>query len=83
MWGLEAFVDTGWIIAAPDDLGLGAEGVHPYLVGDVAAVSTLDAVRAAIDLADGQASSRFAVAGQSQGGHAAMFTGQRAGVYAP
>ncbi len=83
MWGLEAFVDAGWIIAAPDYLGLGAEGVHPYLVGDVAAVSTLDAVRAAIDLADGQASSRFAVAGHSQGGHAAMFTGQRAGVYAP
>jgi hypothetical protein len=52
MWGLEAFVDVGWIIAAPDSLGLGGEGEHPYLVGDVAVVSTLDAVRAAIDLAD-------------------------------
>jgi acetyl esterase/lipase len=83
MWGLESFIDAGWIITAPDYLGLGGEGVHPYLVGGAAAIATLDAVRAAIDLADGQASSRFAVAGHSQGGHAAMFTGQRTGVYAP
>lgn len=83
MWGLKEFVEAGWIIAAPDYLGLGGEGDHPYLVGEIAATSTLDAVRAAIDVADGQASSRFAVAGHSQGGHAAMFTGQRAAGYAP
>jgi acetyl esterase/lipase/uncharacterized membrane protein HdeD (DUF308 family) len=83
MWGLQAFVDAGWIIAAPDYVGLGGEGEHPYLVGAAAATSTLDAVRAAIDLADGAASSRFAVAGHSQGGHAALFTGQRAERYAP
>jgi pimeloyl-ACP methyl ester carboxylesterase len=83
MWGLEAFLDAGWIVAAPDYLGLGSEGVHPYLVGQTAAANTLDAVRAARGLARDAASSRFAVAGHSQGGHAAMFTGQRAPTYAP
>jgi acetyl esterase/lipase len=83
MWGLEAFLDAGWIVTAPDYLGLGSEGVHPYLVGQTAAENTLDAVRAAIGLAGDEASSRFAVAGHSQGGHAAMFTGQQAPTYAP
>jgi acetyl esterase/lipase/uncharacterized membrane protein HdeD (DUF308 family) len=82
-WGLAGLVDAGWIVAAPDYVGLGGEGAHPYLVGEAAATSTLDAVRAAIDLADEAASSRFAVAGHSQGGHAALFTGQRAERYAP
>ncbi len=83
MWGLEALIDAGWIVAAPDYLGLGSEGDHPYLVGPTAAENTLDAVRAAIGLAGDEASSRFAVAGHSQGGHAAMFTGQQAPAYAP
>jgi uncharacterized membrane protein HdeD (DUF308 family)/acetyl esterase/lipase len=83
MWGLEAFLDAGWIVTAPDYLGLGTEGDHPYLVGQTAAEGTLDAVRATIRLAGDDASSRFAVAGHSQGGHAAMFTGQLAATYAP
>jgi uncharacterized membrane protein HdeD (DUF308 family)/acetyl esterase/lipase len=83
MWGLEGFLEAGWVVAAPDYLGLGSEGVHPYLVGQTAAENTLDAVRAAVHLAPGQISSRFAVAGHSQGGHAAMFTGQQAPAYSP
>jgi uncharacterized membrane protein HdeD (DUF308 family)/alpha-beta hydrolase superfamily lysophospholipase len=83
MWGLEGFLDAGWIVAAPDYPGLGSDGAHPYLVGQTAAESTLDAVRAAIDLAGEQTSSRFAVAGHSQGGHAAMFAGEHAATYAP
>lgn len=83
MWGVEELVASGWILAAPDYLGLGAEGDHPYLIGRVTAQSTLDIVRAAIELADGDASTRFAVAGHSQGGHAALFTGQRAAREAP
>jgi hypothetical protein len=68
MWGLEALLEAGWIVAAPDSLGLGSEGDHPYLVGQTAADNTLDAVRAAIGLAREEASSRFAVAGHSQSG---------------
>ncbi len=83
MWGVEELVRSGWIVAAPDYLGLGTEGDHPYLIGRVTAGSTLDIVRAAVELADGDASTRFAVAGHSQGGHAALFTGQRAARDAP
>ena len=83
LWGLEGFLEAGWIVAAPDYLGLGSEGDHPYLIGEVAAHGTLDMVRAAIELADGDAAPRFAVAGHSQGGHAALFTGQRAAQDAP
>jgi acetyl esterase/lipase len=83
VWGLEAFLDAGWIVAAPDYLGLGSEGDHPYLDGTIAAVGTLDIVRAARELAGDEAGDRFAVAGHSQGGHAALFAGQRADTYAP
>lgn len=83
VWGLESFLADGWIVAAPDYLGLGGEGDHPYLIGRVAAHGTLDIVRAAIELAAGDGSPRFAVAGHSQGGHAALFTGQRAARDAP
>ncbi len=83
LWGLEEFIAAGWIIAAPDYLGLGGEGDHPYLVGATAATGTLDIVRAAIEFDQGAPERRFAVAGHSQGGHAALFTGQRASAYAP
>lgn len=83
MWGLPELLEAGWVVAAPDYLGLGSEGVHPYLVGDTAAAGTLDAVRAASVLTDGATSPRFAVAGHSQGGHAALFTGQTTPTYAP
>ena len=43
----------------------------------------LDSVRAARELPDAAATSRFAVWGHSQGGHAALFTGQMAAAYAP
>ena len=82
MWGLEAFLDAGWIVTAPDYIGLGSEGIHAYLVGEAEAVSTLDAVRAAIAMAPGT-STTFAVAGESQGGQAALFTGEYAAAYAP
>jgi acetyl esterase/lipase/uncharacterized membrane protein HdeD (DUF308 family) len=83
LWGLERFLDAGWIVAAPDYLGLGSDGEHPYLVGASAATNTLDIVRAAGTIAGAEVSDRFAVAGHSQGGHAALFTGQLADEYAP
>jgi acetyl esterase/lipase len=43
----------------------------------------LDSVRAARDMPDSGASDRFAVWGHSQGGHAALYTGELAARYAP
>ena len=73
----------GYVIAATDYPGLGTEGIHPYLIGDSEAYSVLDSVRAARELPDAKAQKRFAVWGHSQGGHAALFTGQLAASYAP
>jgi acetyl esterase/lipase len=59
--------------------------VHPYLVGDVTGRSVIDSVRAARALDTGlELQRRYAVWGESQGGHAALFTGQVAAEgYAP
>lgn len=81
---LETVVDEGWAIVATDYPGLGTPGQHPYLVGESAGRSVLDAVRAArdprvpADLAD-----EVVVWGHSQGGQAALFAGQIAPAYAP
>lgn len=76
-------VMSGNVVVAPDYPGLGSNGVHPYLVGVPTARSTLDAVRAARQIAGAAAGPRFAVWGESQGGHAALWTGQVARRYAP
>ena len=81
--GLRRFVRAGYAVVVPDYEGLGTAGPHPYLVGRATAHATLDAVRATQRLARTGASERFVVWGVGQGGHAALFTGQEAGSYAP
>lgn len=76
---LEA-VRRGYVIVAPDYPGLGSPGHHPYLVGTATAHSVLDAVIAARGIPGARAGSRFVVWGESQGGHAALWTGQLARV---
>ena len=73
---------AGYVVTMTDYEGLGTEGTHPYLIGESEARSALDSVRATqqMELAS---SARFAVAGLSQGGHAALWTGQLAPTYAP
>jgi pimeloyl-ACP methyl ester carboxylesterase len=76
-------VSRGYTVVAPDYPGLGIEGLHGMLVGPDTARSVLDAVRAAGQIPGAAAGKRFAVWGESQGGHAALWTGQRARHYAP
>jgi uncharacterized membrane protein HdeD (DUF308 family)/fermentation-respiration switch protein FrsA (DUF1100 family) len=78
-----AFLAAGYVIAATDYQGLGTPGPHPYLIGASEAMNELDIVRAAHNLKQAQAGSRFAVWGHSQGGQAALFTGQLAASYGP
>lgn len=73
-------VRRGYVVVAPDYPGLGSPGPHPYLVGTVTGRSVLDAVRAAREIASTAAGPRFAVWGESQGGHAALWAGQLASV---
>ncbi len=81
--GLREFLDAGFVVAATDYAGLGSDATTGYLVGTSQAYSALDNVRAAISMPDTGAGPRFATFGESQGGQAALFTGQLADVYAP
>ena len=81
--GLGEAIRRGYTVVAPDYPGLGSAMPHPYLGGVSSANSVLDAVRAARGIPGAAAGSSFAVWGESQGGHAALWTGQRARTYAP
>lgn len=83
LFALDRVVDEGWALVAPDYPGLGAEGAHPYLVGEPAGRSVLDAVRAAHQLDDAELADETVVWGHSQGGGAALWTGVLAPAYAP
>lgn len=80
---LAEMVRAGYVVVAPDYPGLGSAPPHPYLVGEDTARSVLDAVRAAQAIPGAASGTRFAVWGESQGGHAALWTGMRARGYAP
>ena len=83
LFTLDRVVEEGWALVAPDYPGLGAEGAHPYLVGEPAGRSVLDAVRAAHQLDDADLAPETVVWGHSQGGGAALWTGVLAPTYAP
>lgn len=81
--GIEDLLAHGFAVVATDYPGLGTVGPHPYLIGDSEARAVLDSVRALQGIRDIGASRRFVVWGHSQGGQAALFTGQIAERYAP
>lgn len=80
--GMDA-VRKGYVVVAPDYIGLGSPTMHPFLVGQDTANAVLDAVRAAREIPGAAAGSSFAVWGESQGGHAALWTATAARSYAP
>jgi uncharacterized membrane protein HdeD (DUF308 family) len=81
--GAAAFLRAGWVVTSTDYQGLGTRGPHPYLVGRSEGMNALDIVRAAHNLPAAHAGTAFVVWGHSQGGHAALFTGELAASYAP
>ncbi len=83
IWNLNDMLREGYVVVATDYPGLGTQGIHPYLIGESAGRAVLDSVRAAQHFSNSGASNRFAVWGHSEGGHAALFTGQLAARYAP
>ena len=73
---LDTLLARGWVVVATDYAGLGAPGVHPYLVPEATGRAVIDSVRAARALDPGVVlDRRVAVWGESQGGHAALATG--------
>src|SRR4051794_29705350 len=69
---LNKWLKAGFAVVRTDYQGLGTPGVHQYLVGTAEGRSTLDIVRAARKLTPA-IGKRFAIAGHSQGGHAALW----------
>src|SRR3954462_12624539 len=69
---LNRWLKAGFAVVRTDYQGLGTPGVHQYLVGVEEGRSTLDMVRAARKVQPAL-SSRFAISGHSQGGHAALW----------
>jgi pimeloyl-ACP methyl ester carboxylesterase len=78
-----SLLDAGYVVTGTDYEGLGTPGRHPYIVGDSEARGTIDIVRAARNIADAHASTRYLVWGHSQGGHAAIFALHIADSWAP
>ena len=81
--GLHALIAAGYVVAATDYPGMGAEGPNSYLVGESEGRSVLDAARAARALPEAGASADLLLWGHSQGGQAALFAAQDAAAYAP
>ena len=81
--GLNEMLAAGYAVVATDYAGLGTPGPHPSLVGNGSAYSVLDSIRAAREFGRGSIGNRYAVWGESQGGHAALWTSQFSRSYAP
>lgn len=81
--GLRALLAAGYVVAATDYAGMGAEGGDSYLIGAVEGANLLDAARAARGITESGANRHLLLWGHSQGGHAALFAGQMAADYAP
>jgi uncharacterized membrane protein HdeD (DUF308 family)/alpha-beta hydrolase superfamily lysophospholipase len=83
LFSLDAIIDEGWTLVAPDYTGLGTEGSHPYLIGQGEARSVLDSIRAVRQLDEVALTESTVVWGHSQGGHASLWTGMLAPSYSP
>jgi dienelactone hydrolase len=82
---LNRWLKAGYVVVRTDYQGLGTPGVHQYLVGVAEGRSTLDIARASkvLDFLRGRISNRLAIAGHSQGGHAALWGAALAPKYTP
>src|SRR5947208_16667480 len=76
-------VKAGWVVVATDYSFAEKGGPHPYLIGEGEARAVLDSVRAARQMSELTLDKRMVVWGDSQGGHAALWTGIVGPRYAP
>ena len=84
---IDSFVKEGYVVVAPDYEGLGEPSepgetidkeIHPFLHVKSAAYSITDAVVATKSWLGNKVSNKWAIAGHSQGGHAALSAAQYA-----
>ncbi|MFT3662970.1 MAG: lipase family protein [Gordonia sp. (in: high G+C Gram-positive bacteria)] len=84
---LGPWLKDGYVISATDYAGIGSQGDHAYLDGEVAGKNVIDMVRATRTVvdrySDHTASNAFVPFGGSQGGHTSLWAGHLAKRYAP
>lgn len=79
---LNSWLKRGFAVVRTDYQGLGTPGPHPFLIGEAEGRGVVDAVLSARS-SDKRLSRDFAIAGHSQGGHAALFAAAGARTFAP
>lgn len=79
---LNGWLKRGYAVAQTDYQGLGTPGIHQYLIGRAEGAAVDDMALAARQL-DSAIGRRFAIAGHSQGGQAALFAAAEAARDAP
>ncbi len=79
---IAGLLGRGLVVVRVDYEGIGTPGPHPYLIDRSLARSNVDAVRATRELVP-STTTDWAVAGQSEGGIAALSTSRYAPEYAP
>ncbi|WDF73437.1 lipase family protein [Novosphingobium sp. KACC 22771] len=80
---IDAWVQQGFAVVAPDYQGLGTRGVHTYLQRAGEGYSVLDAARAALKAHPGLVANKVILTGQSQGSGAVLNATYLQPSYAP
>lgn len=80
---INRWLARGFAVVVTDYQGLGGPGPHPYTVWQAEGRSVLDSIRAARSIRPGLIANHTILAGQSQGGGAALGAAILAGGYAP
>lgn len=80
---IQAWINNGWVVTATDYVGQGTPGQSYYLIGQSEAADVVNSVRAAHNFPGANAGNRYVVMGDSQGGHAATWTGHLSEKIAP
>lgn len=80
---INRWLARGFAVVVSDYQGLGGPGPHPYTFWQAEGRSVLDSIRAAHAIKPGLIANRMVLAGQSQGGGAALGAAILAGTYAP
>ncbi len=80
---IQTLMDLGYVYTATDYVGLGTPGEPFFMIGSSEAEDVVNSVRAAQNFPGSQAGKTYAVMGQSQGGHSAIWTGALSKKIAP
>ena len=73
----------GWVVTTTDYVGIGTPGPALYLIAQSEVRDLVNAVRAARNVPEAQAGTRYVTFGHSQGGHSSVWSGHLAPQYAP